>query len=93
MLAIAIWLGTLGYAVFYYGERLWVGEAVTIAEALGFSTRGPDGTVRLGQNTIDYLKRYGLTSDRVNQLIDKAQREGKPPNYYLPGGPGWKGQR
>lgn len=94
MLAIAIWLGTLGYTLLYYGERLWVGEAVTIAEALGFSDSGPGGAVRLGPGTIDYLKQYGLTADEVAALVKRARKEGRPAHYYLPpDGPGWTGAR
>ena len=39
MIAVGIWLGTLGYAVFYYGVKLWIAEPVAIADALGFGSK------------------------------------------------------
>lgn len=37
MIVIGFWLGTVGYAVFYYGERLFVNQWQPFAAVLGFT--------------------------------------------------------
>lgn len=47
-MVFGIWLGTLGYAVFYYGERLFVNQWQPMAAVLGFQPERQYQQVRNG---------------------------------------------
>lgn len=69
MVPLAIWLLSLGYTSFYYGERLWTGQPVTFAYAIGLAKTNTAATPKTGAGASSSNSVIGSGETGVKRVV------------------------